>query len=428
MPEGTTFDGWNFNALVFHNYTWGWCEICVEELNAETLNDAFFNRNLAVESLLDISITQSAYGYGVLPSYFKSSVLSGDGAYAAAWMKQQDAALTALGALCLDLNELEPVDLTHPWWDYHSIEDTTIAGKNYLIASDISIADKDAIWVIYFDKETVETEGLDNPYELVDHGVWTQDRMMAMMQQGARDLDGDGRLGRRDRWGLLTHSENFAASWLADGERIVSINEDGIPYATYNNERFFDVWAKTLRLMNSQYCYYQDIDYISSGLRDGNTLFATEVIAFLRAYRSNERDFGIIPMPKYDEAQQAYHTYVAEGTGLMIVPKTTDDKDRLGMTLEVLGATGQDYILKAYYDVCIKTRDSRDEDSGRMLDICFSTRCYDLGLIFDWGGIVTNLKNGEENIANLFASRKKSFSKAMKNAFNRLDIDIEIND
>ena len=60
VPEGTDFGGWNFNALVYTNANWGWDEIIYEELTGESLNDAFYNRNLLVESLLNISITQTA--------------------------------------------------------------------------------------------------------------------------------------------------------------------------------------------------------------------------------------------------------------------------------------------------------------------------------------------------------------------------------
>ncbi len=427
VPEDTNYDGWNFNALVYANQNWGWDEIVYDELTGETLNDAFYNRNLLVESLLGITITQTARDAGQLAGLFRSSVTSGDGAYAAGWLRQKEAASSAMSNLCLDLNDLS-LDLSHPWWDYHSIEDTTMGGKNYLVASDISIADKDAIWVIYFDKQIREDTGLESPYDLVDSGQWTQDKMKEMMDKAVLDVNGDGKMDKHDRWGLLTHSENFAASWLAAGEKIVSINEAGLPVATYENERFYNVWDKTLALMKSDSCYYHDIGFISSGLRDGNTLFATEVIAFLRVYRVNERDFGVIPMPKYEETQKDYHTYVAEGTGLMIVPKTTDDTDRLGKVLEVLGATGQDSVLTAYYDVCVKTRDSRDVESGRMLDICFSTRCYDLGLMFNWGSVVSTLKDtAPDNLSKTFASTRKSFSKSMKKAFESLGITTEDN-
>ena len=78
VPEGTDFGGWNFNALVYTNANWGWDEIIYEELTGESLNDAFYNRNLLVESLLNITITQTARDAGALPGLFKNSVTAGD--------------------------------------------------------------------------------------------------------------------------------------------------------------------------------------------------------------------------------------------------------------------------------------------------------------------------------------------------------------
>ncbi len=425
VPENTNFDGWNFNALVYQNQTWGYCELCVEDLKGEVLNDAFFNRNIEVENLLGIKITQDAIpDPWAEPQYFNTSVTAGDRAYAAAWMRQEQSASCAMNDMCLDLNELGYIDFSHPWWDYHCIEDTTMAGKNYLVAGDISIADKEAIWVIYFDKQNLANAQLESPYEIVESGKWTQDKMMELMDAVKQDLDGDGQMGRTDLWGLLTHPENFAASWMAAGERIVRPDQNGIPSAAFETERFVNVWDKTIKLMKSDSCYYESIAFISSGLRDGYTLFATEVIAFLRAYRDNERDFGVIPMPKYDEEQENYNTYVAAGSGLMIAPKTTDDVDRLGAVLEVLGETGREQVLPAYFDVCIKTRDSRDEESGRMLDICFQTRCYDIGMIFDWGGIVSTLEGGIDSCTRVFSAKGKLMKTAMSKAFGVLGIDV----
>ena len=129
-------------------------------------------------------------------------------------------------------------------------------------------------------------------------------------------------------------------------------------------------------------------------------------------------------MPKYDEDQEDYHTYVAAGSGLMIAPKTTDDVDRLGAVLEVLGQTGREQILPAYFDVCIKTRDSRDEQSGKMLDICFGTRCYDIGMIFDWGGIVSTLEGGIDSCTRVFAAKGKLMKTNMSKAFEVLGIEV----
>ena len=46
------------------------------------------------------------------------------------------------------------------------------------------------------------------------------------------------------------------------------------------------------------------------------------------------------------------------------------------------------YLLTpAYYDKTLKSKESRDEESSRMLDVIFATTIYDLGYMFNWGGI-----------------------------------------
>ena len=44
-------------------------------------------------------------------------------------------------------------------------------------------------------------------------------------------------------------------------------------------------------------------------------------------------------------------------------------------------------LLKAYYDLTLKRKNSRDNESSDMLDIIFSNRMYMFDMVFDWGGI-----------------------------------------
>jgi hypothetical protein len=46
-------------------------------------------------------------------------------------------------------------------------------------------------------------------------------------------------------------------------------------------------------------------------------------------------------------------------------------------------------LRPAYYNVALKTKYARDEESGRMLDLIFSSRCYDIGYVYGWGGLNT---------------------------------------
>jgi hypothetical protein len=101
-----------------------------------------------------------------------------------------------------------------------------------------------------------------------------------------------------------------------------------------------------------------------------------------------EDDFGLLPMPKFDEAQTDYHQFTSGGwASSYSIPVTTSDLARTGMILEVMAGYSSDTIVPALIDVSLKSKFARDEESEKMLEIAFATKKYDWGERFRWGGI-----------------------------------------
>ncbi len=163
-----------------------------------------------------------------------------------------------------------------------------------------------------------------------------------------------------------------------------------------------------------------DISFISTALKQGQTLFGTEVIAFAMDYRENEYDFGILPYPKYSSDTDRYYSYVAVSSCVMTVEYTHNDTDFVGMVTEALAYYGQVYLTPAYYEVQLQSRFSRDERSADMLDIIFEYRCYDLGVFFDWGSAYSKLATSGASPATLYASLSKSISKSIEKSLEKL--------
>ncbi len=410
----TQYNGYTFTSLNADNQTYNYRELVVEDLTGEGINDAFYNRNLAVEDLLDIKITSVVNASGGNLAAFKNSVNAADGAYDCAFMNFSDAGGVASGGYCLDLNRIPNIDLTKSWWSQDSVNQLRVLGSNYLAASDITIGDKDCMWVLFFDKAYFADLHLEDPYELVAEGKWTFDKFYEMLKQGLADLNGNGVYDTKDRWGLLTHSENYAGMWMSAGQALVSLDDKDVPQMTWNSEQFINVWEKICTIMGDEAVYSDSIDYITSGLREGNALFATEVVAFIRAYRENEREFGILPMPKYDENQDRYYTYVAVNSDLMVVSKAISDPSCTGEILECLAGKGKEIIMPAYYDVSLKSRSARDSESAASLDIIFANRMYDLGVVFNWGGVKNHLNNPDANVPTIWAKLNKAMNKSMQ--------------
>lgn len=416
----SNYDGYTFTALTGDNVTYNWRELTVEEITGESINDAFYNRNLAVEDMLNVKINSVVNASGGNATAFKNSVDSGDGAYDVAFMTFYDASHTATGGYCVDVNTIPNIDLEKSWWNRDSIEQIKVLGSNYMVASDITIGDKDVMWVLYFDKQYFDDLNLEDPYALVAEGKWTFDKFYDMIKQGLSDLDGNGTYDMSDRYGLLTHSENYAGMWMSAGESLITLDKDYMPQITWGSERFYSVWDKISQIMGDPAVYGSNIDFISSGLREGKALFATEVVAFIRAYRENEREFGILPMPKFDETQERYYTYVAVNSDLMVVSKSLRDAACTGEILEALAAKGKEMIMPEYYDVSLKSKGSRDYESSQSLDIIFTNRMYDLGVVFGWGGVTSALNSPDVNIASLYKKYENVTKKNMDKSIEKM--------
>ena len=85
--------------------------------------------------------------------------------------------------------------------------------------------------------------------------------------------------------------------------------------------------------------------------------------------RESDTEFGILPLPKYDESQTGYYTTSRDGRSMFVIPVDVKDADFAGLITEALAVASNKYVVPAYYDVTLKTKTARDDESSEMLDI-----------------------------------------------------------
>ncbi|MCL2815845.1 MAG: hypothetical protein FWD23_14715, partial [Oscillospiraceae bacterium] len=133
---------------------------------------------------------------------------------------------------------------------------------------------------------------------------------------------------------------------------------------------------------------YADIwDYQLQMLAEKRGLYLYTGMNRVTLLREAECNFGILPNPKYDETQSEYYNAVHAWCTTSVSIPVTSDPERTGIILEALTAESYYTLRPAYYDVSLKTKLMRDDESGEMLDLIFGSRCYDLGHVYNWGGI-----------------------------------------
>lgn len=124
----------------------------------------------------------------------------------------------------------------------------------------------------------------------------------------------------------------------------------------------------------------------------GDQFFAQEKLAFVPAtfesafgvLRSMESTYGILPMPKYDEAQEQYMTNAWDQYSVYGIPKTVGDESLtlIGVVTEALAAETYKTVFPVYYDVVLKNRYSADPDAANMVDLIMAGRNFDFAFMF----------------------------------------------
>jgi len=417
IPEAD-YGGHEFKILLALNFVsedYFWNDFDAEEENGDVINDAVYRRNIYVEDKFNVKI--STVRKSILDMVeveglksIRIAVQAGDYAYDAALLSTYSACPLAMEGLLMDLNSMSPLDLSKPWWDAKANEDLMIKGKMFYTAGDISNMAGNATNAILFNKKLVQEFGLEDPYPLVKEGGWTFDKLVEMASPVSADLNGDGRYNFDDRYGALIWDNSLMAMVNAVGEQCAKINAGGEIVLTFNSERTLSIFDKFTDFLfdKTKALGYQRQDW--AGVRanqmfeNNQALFYLKMIDEVPHLRAMEVDFGILPYPKFDESQKNYYNTVdVWHTGFICAPILQEDVSRTGAILEALAAESRYTLRPAYYDLALKSKHARDDESQEMLDIIFSTRNYDVGWMYQIGGYV-------EELLNLFRNYKKEFT------------------
>lgn len=401
---------------------WMTYDVWVENTTGDVINDAVYERNLYLEETYNIKMAQSQ---GVTETLAKQDVTAGTGDYDAVMTNTTAAANLAQAGYTISMYDLPYIDLSKPWWDQGCTEDLELMGNIYFATGDITVIDNDATWVLMFNKQLYEDNGFDNIYDKVKENDWYYDDMLEMMSSAAVDVNGDGKmLHADDIFGFATSDDSGQGLFYASGEKLVYKDSDGTPYLCEDAERMVGVVEKAGKIMSDKMLTINtSVIGSSDGLRihfeEGRALFFGEVMQCIIRMRESETAFGLIPWPKYDEGQEKYHHFVHGTAGKVVtITAAAQNQEMSGAIVEAMAAKSMYTLTPAYYDVAITRKYMRDEESIEMLDIILQDRRYDLGYIYNWGNLYTNIRTiviqGKDTFASTWEKGQKSFNTAME--------------
>ncbi|MBQ1205646.1 MAG: hypothetical protein IIX67_00430 [Clostridia bacterium] len=374
----------------------------------------------------EVVYTWSRYG-GDMYKRIQKDAMSYTGDYVFAMPCSIEASMLSIDGVLYDLNDVPHIDLSREWWCHEFNEGVTVDGSTFFAISDIGIVSKEATLFVAFNKKMVEDYDLDDPYALVREGTWTIDKMYEMARSVTKDLDGDGKMGKADQFGFLTEIYNVYALWVGGDNMIINKDENGLPVSAMYNERSATTYDKVVEFTFDEsvsaiagravFPAYSDMNVCFT---EGRGLFDYGAMALVSDFRESETDFGILPSPKLDAAQERYcNTFSPYNLMAYAIPATASDVSRVGTILEAMAQVSEHILTPAYMDVSLVGKFIRDNESEEMIELLLATRSYDLGAIYQWGNSFSIFNNATKSRAGTFASQVEKNAKSLNSAIQK---------
>ena len=392
----------------------------LEEQTGDTLDDAVFNRNRKVEEMFNVKLLGVDEDIGSAANELRKTVNAGEDVYQSALIALSNISPLIQEQMLMDMRACDTVQFDREWWDQEILTVYNLGGKDvvWFAASELSLTGLECTVVPFFNERILNNLDLESPYDLVRDGTWTFDKLGEYAKAGA-NLNGADSFDKYDangpaQYGIVSYSTFPHAMVIAAGEDYIRLDNTGMPYLAIENERFFNVAEKiaSLTATSGEFNNFNNGDiHYELIFRDGRALMTIAQVKATTKFRSMEDEFGILPMPKYDESQENYRCMRTGTSCVVCLPVTVSDMEASGAVVDALSYYSYTDILPAYYDVTLTQKGLRNEDSIEMMNIIRDSRVPEIGSTFGWTSsistqIETQLMNGKSDLASKIASAK----------------------
>ena len=438
LPAGLSYSGSDFHICTLQSdaphASW-----IAEDANGDRIGQAAAERRKNVAERLNIKFTEEFISD---ISTIQRDIMLDDASFAMINADSFTAWILCNRGLLLRFDDLKYLDLDKSYWDKNLNGALSIGGKQFFAVDVSSITAFDSTHVLLFNRTAAKKKEIEAPYELVSAGKWTLDKFAELIGQASSDLNGDGAMTEADSYGYLAPASSVLPDlWVASD--LLTVGKDAGDLLTYNlpsDEKFASLVARAFALTYDSGDWYQNAsrdnaDPALSGIfEDNRGLFLDTTLSGAGKLRQTGTDFGILPYPKYDEAQKDYLSRVGS-LSLSCVPLTMQDTDLISAVLE---AFASESIRKGgVYDACcdsvLEAKSGRDTRSAAMLSLVISHRVFDFCDMIDHGvmdGVFTEMMSSNDralsdrldaSIINPMNGFKTTANKALKELVNKLN-------
>ena len=414
-----------------------------EEFYADTdsgdiVNDAINASIRSVEERLNtdiVLIAKAGHLVDARDGYMNditNSVLAGDHLYDWVDLMIGNSPLRAQDGIFANLLENPRIDLSQPWYIPGLADTVSINGQLYFVSGDASLGYMKCAYCMYFNKSIAEQYDLTDLYETVKSGKWTLEKLMEYASLTSRDLDNNGKYDLSDQLGFVDHDLNHPKGFIRSCDiNVFAKDADGAWYFSLGSSRDQSVMEKlhTLKAETPGSYFYNGTNAVKGQLDDYgkiSSMFCTDQIFIISAemddavsqFREMKAAYGILPFPKFEEAQSAYYTISRNTHNAFSMPTTCADPEAAGAVLEALSSSNYQKVFPTYFETAMKNKYASAPEDSEIFDLIHGSMVLDFGYIYSnaIGGIydaTRDVMDKPGNFASFVTSKTKSVTKEL---------------
>jgi len=390
-----------------------------EEKTGDAINDAIAMRELFMEENYKLSMEFITEGSQAGIDKLRQSLTAGDTVYNLCFSTLVSNTLCSLvneGYLA-NMNEMEVLSLQENWWSSLMNESVSLNDKLYFTTGDISSAVYLAPSCVYINTNLLNEYQIENNYyELVNQKKWTLDEF-ARLNEYEQDINNDGVIHANDDFaGIAVQRNDVTVKQFLNGAgiQLSTITSDHKNITVdLGTEKTINTVEKMVDMLTPVQ-YDDQNDIMSKMFVEGRAIAITHLTSTAQTrLRDMEDDFIILPMPKAEEAQENYYSFVNNWTTCYVGIPFNVDLDFTGFVTEAMARYSYQNIRPVAFDTVLHTKVMRDDESSKMLDIIFNSLYTDFNEIYDFGGSISMIRSvvfEEKELASSLAAIESKIS------------------
>ena len=436
LPNGLSYEGKSVNVL-YNPSSGREDELISEKLGEGVVSDAVYERNLAVEDMLKLTL-HYCEAQDIVTD-MANDIQSGSGEYQIIANGTNGVVIPAIEGQYINLNGLDYIDTSKHYWTqgYNDMATFTEENIQFLASGPIALSMFRYMFFTLYNKTLFEEYHIDDLYETVKNGDWTLDYQYSIVTGHYAD-DGDAVHSEKDFYGFVTGDTVSVDPYPVTVNLHMIVRDADTGDLTYDKDsvkKLSDLCDKVQKLYNDEATFvYKTGDYDNTGTNYVIDHFTSKkammVTTMFYAMEMNFDDlgalsYGIAPMPKFDTEQKEYHSYVQDQVSCFGISAAIGDQAEQEMCAAVLEAMAyHSYLLvrPAYYETVLSQRYMQDPQSKEMLDLTF--RSLDFDFSSSWSDILgtSNIRNALRPLlsgkSNTVGSTTKSWQRSVQKVLN----------